>query len=88
MNALLDGRLAADVLPPPLGVARPRASAAGVDVVWARHLDEVRAAQRLRYSVLAQEMGARLNTTVPGHDVICSTITVSMCWCVRAARGR
>ena len=69
MNALLDGRLAADVLPPPLGVARPRASAAGVDVVWARHLDEVRAAQRLRYSVFAQEMGARLSTTVPGHDV-------------------
>ncbi len=69
MNAWLDGRLAADVLPPPLGVARPRASAAGVDVVWARHLDEVRAAQRLRYSVFAQEMGARLSTTVPGHDV-------------------
>ncbi|QBK05830.1 GNAT family N-acetyltransferase [Hylemonella gracilis] len=41
----------------------------GVEVSWARHLDEVRAAQRLRYAVFAGEMGARLNTPVPGHDV-------------------
>jgi putative hemolysin len=26
-------------------------------------------AQRLRYSVFADEMGARLNTSVPGHDI-------------------
>ena len=38
-------------------------------VSWARHNDEVRQAQRLRFRVFAQEMGARLATTVPGHDV-------------------
>jgi putative hemolysin len=31
-----------------------------LEVVWARHQDDVRAAQRLRYQVFAQEMGARL----------------------------
>ena len=52
---------------------RPLASAAGevagIEVAWARHLDEVREAQRLRYQVFAQEMGARLPATVPGHDI-------------------
>lgn len=38
-------------------------------VSWARDLSEVRAAQRLRYLVFADEMGARLNTSIPGHDV-------------------
>jgi len=38
-------------------------------VSWARHGDEVRQAQRLRYCVFAEEMGARLTTTVPGHDI-------------------
>jgi len=32
-------------------------------------LDEVRAAQRLRFDAFAGEMGARLSTTVPGHDI-------------------
>ncbi len=41
----------------------------GVEVAWARHLDEVRQAQKLRYDVFAEEMGARLTTPVPGHDV-------------------
>ncbi|APW48126.1 GNAT family N-acetyltransferase [Rhodoferax antarcticus] len=41
----------------------------GLQVTWARHADEVRQAQRLRYQVFAEEMGARLSTTVPGHDV-------------------
>ncbi|WP_394755994.1 GNAT family N-acetyltransferase [Rhodoferax sp.] len=41
----------------------------GLTVSWARHNDEIRQAQRLRFKVFAQEMGARLNTTVPGHDV-------------------
>ncbi|MBP3981748.1 GNAT family N-acetyltransferase [Acidovorax sp. JG5] len=40
-----------------------------VQVGWARHLDEVRQAQRLRFDVFAAEMGARLSTTIPGHDV-------------------
>src|SRR5438046_507892 len=30
---------------------------------------EIRAAQRLRYRVFAEEMGATLRQTVPGHDV-------------------
>ena len=38
-------------------------------VAWARNLDEVREAQRLRHLVFAVEMGARLPKTVPGHDV-------------------
>jgi putative hemolysin len=41
----------------------------GIEVFWARHHDEVRAAQRLRYEVFAGEMGARLSTKIPGHDV-------------------
>ena len=31
----------------------------GIQVAWARHQDEVRQAQRLRYQVFAGEMGAR-----------------------------
>jgi putative hemolysin len=51
--------------------ARPVAadSAAGIRVGWARHQDEVRAAQRLRYAVFAGEMGARLTTPLAGHDI-------------------
>ena len=41
----------------------------GIEVVWAKHLDEVRQAQRLRFNIFASEMGARLDTRVPGHDV-------------------
>ena len=40
-----------------------------ISVSWARHQDEVRAAQRLRYQVFAVEMGATLPATVPGHDI-------------------
>lgn len=46
-----------------------RPSEGGLTVAWARHGDEVRQAQRLRYEVFAEEMGARLDTPVPGHDV-------------------
>lgn len=49
-------------------VAAP-APSGGIEVQWARHLDEVRQAQRLRYSVFAGEMGARLNTPLAGHDI-------------------
>ncbi|MEN0071923.1 MAG: GNAT family N-acetyltransferase, partial [Propionicimonas sp.] len=38
-------------------------------VRWARHLDEVRQAQRLRYQIFAEEMGAVLQTPVAGHDI-------------------
>ncbi|MBC7434859.1 MAG: GNAT family N-acetyltransferase [Bdellovibrionales bacterium] len=41
----------------------------GLVVSWAKHQDEVRQAQRLRYSIFAGEMGARLTTPVPGHDM-------------------
>lgn len=55
---------------PPGGHAAPAAAGAGaISVAWARTEDEVREAQRLRYRVFATEMGARLNTTVPGHDI-------------------
>ncbi len=43
--------------------------AGGIEVHWARHLDEVRQAQRLRYSVFAGEMGARLSTPLAEHDI-------------------
>ncbi|OYT98706.1 MAG: ornithine-acyl-ACP acyltransferase [Burkholderiales bacterium PBB1] len=51
-----------------MALDRPR----GFEVSWARHDDEVRAAQRLRYRVFVTEMGARL--TLPrgapaGHDI-------------------
>jgi putative hemolysin len=52
---------------PPL--SDPAAAARGVSVAWARHQDEVRQAQRLRYAVFAAEMGARLETRLAGHDI-------------------
>ena len=45
------------------------AKAPGLTVSWARHLDDVRAAQRLRFDVFAGEMGARLSTSIDGHDI-------------------
>ena len=45
------------------------ASRAALVVAWAKHQDEVRQAQRLRHEVFAVEMGARLDSAVPGHDV-------------------
>ena len=47
----------------------PAPGRGGIEVSWARHLDEVREAQRLRYRIFAGEMGARLDSSVPGHDV-------------------
>ena len=41
----------------------------GIVVSWAVHQDEVRAAQKLRFDVFAGEMGARLNSPIPGHDI-------------------
>ncbi|WP_294767356.1 GNAT family N-acyltransferase [uncultured Rhodoferax sp.] len=49
--------------------AASTAARSGIEVSWAQHQDEVRAAQRLRYEVFAGEMGARLSTNLPGHDV-------------------
>jgi putative hemolysin len=50
-------------------LATPAPQRNGIEVSWAHHQDEVRAAQRLRYDVFAGEMGARLNTPLAGHDV-------------------
>ena len=36
-------------------------AAAGLQAVWARSAEDIEAAQRLRWQVFAQEMGARLN---------------------------
>ena len=51
------------------GAARATPGGGGVEVVWARHLDEVRQAQRLRYDVFVTEMGARLKSPLEGHDI-------------------
>ena len=47
-------------------IARPRNR---LQVGWARHGDDVRAAQRLRFDVFAGEFGAQLHTPLPYHDV-------------------
>lgn len=68
---MLRGMLQLDT---PRPLARQRIVAAPtprLDVVWARHQDEVRAAQALRWRVFADEMGATLRPprgTPPGHD--------------------
>ncbi len=62
--------LAAWLRPAPAMPASPVVCPAdGLEVAWARHLDEVREAQRLRHEVFAGEMGARLSSTLPGHDI-------------------
>ena len=53
--------VAADLVQPP--------ASGKILVGWARHQDEVRSAQRLRYQVFAVEMGARLPHTLLGHDI-------------------
>lgn len=52
----------------PMALPAPE-RAGGLQVRWARHLDDVRAAQRLRFEVFSGEMGARLSTPLPGHDI-------------------
>ncbi|MGS0753883.1 GNAT family N-acetyltransferase [Roseateles sp. GG27B] len=55
-----------------LGASSPHSAPSRLDVRWASCEDDVRAAQRLRYRVFADELGARLNIPVgapPGHDV-------------------
>lgn len=47
----------------------PRRVQGAIQVGWAKHQDEVREAQRLRYSVFADELGARLPKTLPEHDI-------------------
>ncbi len=56
----------------PAGRAQRSHVAPTLEVVWARHLDDVRDAQRLRHQVFVEEMGAQ-PTSVPGapagHDI-------------------
>ena len=47
----------------------PKPPVGKISVSWARHQDEVRQAQRLRYAVFALEMGAQLSGHLPGHDM-------------------
>ncbi len=58
-------------LPTPTSEVETGAAAqkALLSVFWAKHLDEVRQAQRLRHAIFAGEMGASLNTPLEGHDV-------------------
>src|SRR4051812_47167101 len=56
----------------PGGRASRSQAAPTLQVAWARHLDDVRAAQRLRHRVFVEEMGARPAPLVgapAGHDV-------------------
>lgn len=70
MTDLLNPALPLPAATAPSGPLRRHSeTSAGVTVAWARHLDEVRQAQRLRYAVFVDEMGARLDTPLPGHDV-------------------
>ena len=51
------------------GASGLQVSKSPIEVSWAKHQDEVREAQRLRYDVFANEMGARLPATMAGHDI-------------------
>ena len=52
-----------------LAGAEPSQMHGPLQVEWARHLDEVRQAQRLRYEIFCGEMGARIQTPVAGYDI-------------------
>lgn len=57
---------------PAVSQFRPRSTGSEkkrITVSWAKHLDEVRAAQRLRHEVFVGEMGASLSTKIAGHDI-------------------
>ena len=47
----------------------PRRTQGAIEVSLAKNQDEVREAQKLRFDVFGTEMGARLSTKVPGHDI-------------------
>ena len=47
----------------------PSGQRTGIEVAWAKTLDEVREAQRLRHQVFALEMGAQLKCVIEGHDI-------------------
>jgi len=54
----------------PAAMAEPQAGKRqSLEITWARHTDDVRQAQRLRYRVFAEEMGARLDSPELGLDI-------------------
>jgi putative hemolysin len=53
----------------PIELPAQRDGTGRIKIVWARHQDEVRQAQKLRYQVFAREMGARLDTPLAEHDI-------------------
>jgi putative hemolysin len=68
MRAMEDASSLLDLRSRPATRARPAHAPVGdrgLVVRWARHLDEIREAQRLRYQVFAVEMGASLSV-LPG----------------------
>jgi len=74
MNELPNPTLPLSPVSLPRGSLHPPSSpvagdGGGILVGWARHEDEVRQAQRLRFDVFVGEMGARVDTPVPGHDI-------------------
>ncbi|MBI2770983.1 MAG: GNAT family N-acetyltransferase [Burkholderiales bacterium] len=60
------GPVSLDTIPTPAAL---RGARQGIEVAWARDTAEVREAQRLRHEVFANELGARLQTPVPHHDI-------------------
>jgi putative hemolysin len=48
---------------------QPRTASKAIQVSWAKHQDEVREAQKLRFDIFGTEMGARLSSKLPGHDI-------------------
>ena len=65
-------RAVSPAVPQPIATApapNTKSARTNFDVVWARHLDELREAQQLRYQVFAQEMGASLPGELPGYDI-------------------
>jgi putative hemolysin len=50
---------------PPMVQSQPKGLP---QVGFAESVEEVRAAQRLRYDIFAREMGARLHNQIPGLD--------------------
>jgi putative hemolysin len=53
----------------PVEFPAQQAATGRIKIFWARHLDEVRQAQKLRYQVFGREMGARLDTPLAEHDI-------------------
>lgn len=45
------------------------AKKSNIVITWAKNQSEVREAQKLRYEVFADEMGATLPTHIPGYDI-------------------